>query len=454
MPETIQSPSLTADWEEKLSRMEHGDYDPRLFMQEIDEMVSMLVQTYHAAEGAEYLMPRKNAVGKCPHCGAQVIENAKAWSCVNRDMKLTDVTTHVLDKYYKELRNVKAVCVNHKGVEYVTNHMVHEIHKVLRSAFNQAIKWELVSKNPAEHVTLPKEVHEKREIWDAETLFKAMDLCEDETLLLALNLAFACSLRMGEMLALTWDCIDITEEAIEAGKAYIFVNKELQRVSKDSMQALDEKGIIFKFPPMVKGNNTALVLKEPKTITSTRKVFLPKTVAEMLIKRKAEQEELKDLFGDEYSDYNLVFANTIGHPIEGQIINRALHHLIEENDLPPVVFHSLRHSSITYKLKLNGGDMKAVQGDSGHAQVKMVADVYSHILDEDRRLNAQRFEEEFYSRKQDEEKKAEEAVPEQEVEKEVAPSEEKTGMTDQEMLLKLLQNPEMASLIKTLAKTL
>ena len=48
------------------------------------------------------------------------------------------------------------------------------------------------------------------------------------------------------------------------------------------------------------------------------------------------------------------------------------------------VFHSLRHSSITYKLKLNGGDMKSVQGDSGHAQVKMVADVYSHIIDEDR----------------------------------------------------------------------
>jgi len=41
--------------------------------------------------------------------------------------------------------------------------------------------------------------------------------------------------------------------------------------------------------------------------------------------------------------------------------------LIADNDLPPVVFHSLRHSSITYKLKLNGGDIKAVQGDSGHS---------------------------------------------------------------------------------------
>ena len=42
--------------------------------------------------------------------------------------------------------------------------------------------------------------------------------------------------------------------------------------------------------------------------------------------------------------------------------------MIQEHDLPKVVFHSLRHSSITYKLKLNGGDIKAVQGDFGHAQ--------------------------------------------------------------------------------------
>ena len=41
--------------------------------------------------------------------------------------------------------------------------------------------------------------------------------------------------------------------------------------------------------------------------------------------------------------------------------------------------------------------MKAVQGDSGHAQMKMVADVYSHIIDEDRCINAQRFEDAFYS---------------------------------------------------------
>lgn len=102
---------------------------------------------------------------------------------------------------------------------------------------------------------------------------------------------------------------------------------------------------------------------------------------------------------------------------------------------------SLRHSSITYKLKLNGGDMKSVQGDSGHAQVKMVADVYSHIIDDDRRLNAERMEAAFYSGRQ--------ATPEQ-----VQPAATESSADDKELLLKLLQNPEMAALLKSLAKTL
>lgn len=350
-----------------------------------------------------------------------------------------------MDKFYQSLLTVKAKVVNNRkpNNEYLTAHTVREIHKLLRNAFNQGVKWELMSRNPVLNATLPKEEHKQREIWTAETLFKALEVCDDDVLALALNLAFSCSLRIGELLGLTWDCIDISESSIKAGNAYIFVNKELQRVNRDALEQLSEKGVILKFPPALSSTHTALVLKEPKTKTSVRKIFLPKTVAEMLVKRYEEVENLKELFGDEYTDYNLVFASSCGRPIEGQVINRALKKLIDDNDLPPVVFHSFRHSSITYKLKLNGGDMKSVQGDSGHAQVKMVADVYSHIIDDDRRLNAQRFEEQFYQTK--ETPQAEEAR--QNTEPSVSP-------TDQEMLLKLLANPEMATLLKSLAKNL
>lgn len=58
---------------------------------------------------------------------------------------------------------------------------------------------------------------------------------------------------------------------------------------------------------------------------------------------------------------------------------------------------TLRHSSTTYKLKLNHGDLKATQGDTGHAQIDMITSVYAHILDEDRKINAQKFESAFYA---------------------------------------------------------
>jgi hypothetical protein len=104
------------------------------------------------------------------------------------------------------------------------------------------------------------------------------------------------------------------------------------------------------------------------------------------------------LLGQEYHDFNLVVSLPNGRPLEGQVISRSFKALIQVHGLPDVVFHSLRHTSTTYKLKLNRGDMKAVQGDTGHSQLKMITDVYSHILDEDRRNNAARFEEAFYQK--------------------------------------------------------
>jgi integrase len=364
------------------------------------------------------------------------------------EMQLSALNTRVMDQFYRSLQKVKSVVVNHVQPknDYLTAHTIREIHKILRNAFNQAVKWELMPKNPAVNATLPKEEHVPRNIWTAETLFKALDVCDDDMLKLALNLAFSCSLRMGEMLALTWDCVDIAPESIASGRASIYVNKELQRVNRDAMDKLDERGVILKFPPAFASTHTRLVLKEPKTKTSVRRIFLPKTVAEMLEERRKGIEELKELFGDEFLDFDLVFCSSNGRPIESQIINRAFDKLIRDNGFPKVVFHSLRHTSITYKLKLNGGDMKSVQGDSGHAQLKMVADVYSHIIDDDRRLNAQRFEETFYSGKSGTDTDAESAET-------AAPAASKQE-SDQEALIRILKNPEMAALLKSLAQSL
>lgn len=115
---------------------------------------------------------------------------------------------------------------------FVTASTIREIHKILRSAFNQAVKWELILRNPVEKATLPAVEKNKREIWTSDILFETLDKFDDERLNLCINLAFSCSLRMGELLGLTWDCINITEENIADGSSYLYVDKELQRVDR------------------------------------------------------------------------------------------------------------------------------------------------------------------------------------------------------------------------------
>ncbi|RHP66549.1 DNA topoisomerase III [Clostridium sp. OF03-18AA] len=88
VPEQIQSPSMTADWEEKLLKIEHGEYDSDAFMEEISSMVSGLVKTYEAVKGADVLMqPERKVIGSCPACGSDVCETAKGWFCRDKNCK-------------------------------------------------------------------------------------------------------------------------------------------------------------------------------------------------------------------------------------------------------------------------------------------------------------------------------------------------------------------------------
>ena len=364
------------------------------------------------------------------------------------DTKLSEINTRFIEKYYQSLLKTKAVINPLAGKsknEYVSTGTIRDIHKLLRNCFEQAVKWELVEKNPCTHATVPKHKSQKREIWTAETLMYAMSVCDDDRLKLAMNISFSCCLRIGELLGLTWDCVDISPEAIEENRAYVYINKESQRVKKAALEALDGKDVLLVFPTQHKNNKTVRILKTPKTESSIRKVFLPRSVANMLIDWKSQQDEMKEILGDEYMDYNLVMASTFGLPLGDGAIRNPLNKLIEEYNLPPVVFHSLRHTSVTYKLKLNGGDIKAVQGDSGHAQVNMVTDVYSHILDDDRRKNAEIFEEAFYEKKNlDPQMHAQQEKNNSAVAEEIDP----------ELLAKVLANPEMRALLNSQAKTM
>ena len=370
------------------------------------------------------------------------------------ETKLQDINTRFLEKYYQSLQKMKPVenpMTGKRRTEFLTGSTIRDVHKILRNCFEQAVKWELMERNPAIYATPPKYKGQERDIWTAETVTHAVEVCEDEILSLAINLAFSASMRLGEILGLTWDCVDISTEAVAEERAYININKELQRVSKTAMKELESKDVLFVFPSESRKCKTVCVLKTPKTQSSIRKVFLPASVAERMAAWKKSQDMLKEILGDEYKDYNMVFTSSYGMPYCDSALRKKFNKLIEEYNLPRVVFHSLRHSSITYKLKLNGGDIKAVQGDSGHAQVSMVTDVYSHIIDEDRRKNACMFEEAFYGKKN--------LNPQIH-----AAARDKTGSTgstmtvpegiDSQLLEKVLSNPEMAALLTALAKSM
>ena len=87
MPEQIQSASMTAEWEQKLLQVEHGELDAVDFMSGIEGMIANLVTTYEKVKGADALMSRNKVIGTCPHCGAEVLERQKGWFCSNRECR-------------------------------------------------------------------------------------------------------------------------------------------------------------------------------------------------------------------------------------------------------------------------------------------------------------------------------------------------------------------------------
>ena len=107
------------------------------------------------------------------------------------DTKLTSINTHFMEKYYKDLLKMPAV------------------------------KWDMMEKNPAVDATVPKAKKQESEIWTAEMLMQALEACDNKMLKIAFHLAFMATLRIGGVLGLTWDAMDISEEAIAANRAYL-----------------------------------------------------------------------------------------------------------------------------------------------------------------------------------------------------------------------------------------
>jgi integrase len=161
-------------------------------------------------------------------------------------------------------------------------------------------------------------------------------------------LAVTTGMRQGELLALRWR--DISLEARSIG-----VQGSLQRTP------------------------FGLIIAEPKTTRSRRQVMLTTAACEALMRHRIRQNAERLLLGAAWEDHGLVFANTVGRPIEAtNLIRQSFKPLLKKAGIPRIRFHDLRHTAATLLLG-QGTHPKIVSEMLGHSTIAVTLDLYSHV---------------------------------------------------------------------------
>lgn len=138
------------------------------------------------------------------------------------DKKLKSIRTKTVDDYYDFLLEEAEPAANmgRQKREHVTASTVHDIHKIVRCAFNLAVKWDYISTNPFIKATLPEHKEKERKVLEPEQVLKVLDFtCRKEyydyyLMHCAIHLAIACTMRGGEIGALQWDRVDMVKQRV------------------------------------------------------------------------------------------------------------------------------------------------------------------------------------------------------------------------------------------------
>lgn len=322
------------------------------------------------------------------------------------DMELQKVRPYHIEQLYRTLRKKpvngpKSYNKDEKDIPLLSSTTIRHVHVLLNSAFEKAIQWRFIKESPV-ICEAPKRAKNEKAIWSSAETNEALRIMEkqgDKFLHAAVHAAFACTLRNGETVALMKDCIEFDKHRIK-------VEKTLQRVNRKAFEEMPKDEVFKVFPDKVKGSKSILILKTPKTDSSTRYIFMTPQLEEELFQLMLYNDRMKKAYGDDYNDYGLVFCLENGDPIEPKLMEKRFKKWQKRYSphLPTIEFHGLRHSSVTYKLIVSEGDVKAVQGDSGHASATMVTDTYSHIQVERQQELTSKFGQNFYETGKDEEK--------------------------------------------------
>ena len=241
---------------------------------------------------------------------------------------------------------------------------VKNIHGVLHHALNQAVANGLLRSNPADACILPRVEKKELKPLDEDDISRFLSAIEGSPYEDIFLVTLFTGLREGEVLGLTWDCVNF-----ECGT--LLINKQIQLHQEKGMKAY--------------------ALVSPKNGKS-RTVAAAPSVIERLKHRRAAQAEQQLLAGPLWDNPdNLVFTDPSGKHLTKPTVYRAFKKAVASIGRPDARFHDLRHSYAVAALR-SGDDVKTVQSNLGHATAAFTLDVYGHVTDKMKQESAARME--------------------------------------------------------------
>jgi integrase len=229
---------------------------------------------------------------------------------------------------------------------------VRYTHAVLNSAFKQAVKWGLLSRNPAAFVDLPKRERKEMKALSPQEAANFIKAAAEDARGLVFTLALVTGMRPEEYLALQWKDVNF-------GRALLTVQRTV---------SWNRGGGGWYF-------------SEPKTARSRRSIPVPPSIVSRLHKHRCQQELARRKAGAGWQDFDLVFANGDGGPLlDRNLSRRNFKDVIARAGLPASFrLYDLRHSCATLLLT-EGTNPKVVAERLGHASTTMTMDTYSHVI--------------------------------------------------------------------------
>jgi len=229
---------------------------------------------------------------------------------------------------------------------------VRYTHAVLNSALKQAVKWFMLSQNPAALVELPKLTRKEMSALSVDEAARFLAAANQDRFALLFALALSTGMRPEEYLALQWKDVDLDKGVVTVQRALVWRDKK--------------QGWSF---------------TEPKTAKSRRNIPLPASIVRSLTSHKARQSEQRLKAGKKYKNNDLVFATRKGAPLMRRNILRChFRPVLERAGLPASIrLYDLRHTCATLLLAANEHP-KVVSERLGHSNITLTLDTYSHVL--------------------------------------------------------------------------